>query len=412
MAENTTTTETFEDITDIIENIDEFIPMPDADTVVTGTGNDGTKDKNIFKQPKEEDLAFLDEASTSEETKAKLEVQATLESLDDNLTNTDTQEDKEKTAGRKKIDKSGLVDTFSKLIEDGVMFGFDDEKLLEDYTVNDFKELIQANFDEREKVLKEQTPKEFFDSLPNELQYAAAYVAKGGKDLKGLFQALAQTEEVKALDLADETSHEAIVRQYLQASKFGGGDVTLIEDQMQEWLEAGTIGKKASQFKPKLDEMQEEILSAKIQQAETHRLAQEEKKEAYMRNIYDTLKPADLNGIKLDAKRQKFLWDELTTLKYQSLSGRQTNLLGSLLEEYQFGKVPRYDLIAEATWLLSNPEDYKEQIRKSAVNKNVQDTVRSLKTEQGRVKLTTTQEEEASTTRKITRQSANIFKRS
>ena len=78
------------------------------------------------------------------------------------------------------------------------------------------------------------------------------------------------------------------------------------------------------------------------------------------------------------------LWDELTTVKYESLTGRPTNLLGKLLEDYQFGKQPRYDLIAETLWLLSDPDDYKENIRKQAKNEVVQNTVRQLKTEEAR----------------------------
>ena len=108
-----------------------------------------------------------------------------------------------------------------------------------------------------------------------------------------------------------------------------------------EWVNSGTIAKRANQFKPKLDEMQAQVLQSKLAQQEQFRLQQQQQKEVYMENIYNTLKPADLNGLKLDSKRQKFLWDELTGLKYQSLQGRSTNLLGKLLEDYQFSDKPR-----------------------------------------------------------------------
>ena len=63
--------------------------------------------------------------------------------------------------------------------------------------------------------------------------------------------------------------------------------------------------------------MQEEVVQSKIAQQEQFRAEQQKKKEQYMENIYNTLKPAELNGVKIDSKRQKFLWDELTTVKYE-----------------------------------------------------------------------------------------------
>lgn len=403
-----------------IESIDDFLPMPGADSIVTSDGEVEEKN-NIFTKPnKPVDLSFIDKPTETEtdkkETITSEETTKVISDLDKDLEpGSETDEDKS-SVGRKKIDKSGMVETFSKLIEEGMIMPFDDGKDLADYTIKDWKELIQANFEEKEKAVREQTPKEFFESLPSELQYAAEYVARGGTDMKGLFRALAQTEEMMELDPSNENHQEYIVRQYLQATNFGSGDANLIEDQIQEWAESGTLNKKANQFKPKLDQMQEQVLQSKLAQQEAFRQEQVAKKEQYMNNIYNTLKPADLNGIKLDSKRQKFLWDELTTVKYGSMSGRPTNLLGKLLEEYQFGQQPRYDLIAETLWLLSDPDDYKENIKKQVKNEITQETVRKLKTEEARKISSTSHETDdetpsrASQTKKINRPN-NIFKR-
>ena len=74
------------------------------------------------------------------------------------------------------------------MIEEGALVGFDDDKPLEEYTTKDFRELFEANFAERENEIRKNTPREFFNSLPEELQVAAKYVADGGTDLKGLFR--------------------------------------------------------------------------------------------------------------------------------------------------------------------------------------------------------------------------------
>jgi hypothetical protein len=154
------------------------------------------------------------------------------------------------------------------------------------------------------------------------------------------------------------------------------------------------------------------VLQSKLAQQEQFKLQQQHQKEQYMENIYNTLKPGDLNGVKVDNKRQKFLWEELTTLKYQSLQGKPTNLLGRLLEEYQFSQSPRYDLIAETLWLLSDPDDYKEQIRRQGRNEATQDTVKKLKTEEARrLSSTVTEEKEPQNARPSLKKPRNIFSR-
>ena len=373
-----------------IDNIDDFLPMPGAESIVTSDDDENNKPNLFSSNNKPVNMDFLEDNSKKDDEQDDT-TQAIAE-LDSALENGDDDEDTKSKPGRKKTDKSGLVDFLKKRIEGNEMFAFDDfddtKQSLDEYlgglSEKDVEDLWKANVDNMKNEVAAATPKEFFESLPEELQYAAEYVAKGGQDLKGLFRALAQVEEVRSLDARQPEHQEMIVRQYLQASGFGGGDQELIEEQIQEWFDNGNLQKKAIQFQPKLNDMQEEVVQAKLAQQEAHKQQQQQKKEAYMQNIYETLKPAELNGVKIDVKRQKMLWDELTTVKYESLTGRPTNLLGKLLEDYQFGQKPRYDLIAETLWLLSDPEDYKESIRKQAKNEVVQDTVKKLKTEEAR----------------------------
>jgi len=406
-----------------IDNIDDFLPMPGADSIVTSDDDGAKAPANVFSSStKTADLSFLDnddsdDNSDDPDAKKAVNVDKALAALDEDLANGDDDDDTTlNKSGRKKVDKSGLIDTFSKLIEEGLIMPFEDDKPLEEYSMKDWKELIQANFEHRENSIKEQTPKEFFESLPGELQYAAEYVARGGTDMKGLFRALAAVEETRSLDVSNPDHQEMIVRQYLQTTNFGNGDQDLIEEQIEEWIEAGSLNKKAQQFKPKLDQKEDEILQMKLAQQEQFRQQQQAQKEAYMSNIYHTLKPAELNGVKIDPKRQKFLWDELTTVKYGSMTGKPTNLLGKLLEEYQFGKEPRYDLIAETLWLLSDPDDYKENLRKQAKNEVAAETARKLKTEEARKISSSTRDDQDDDPRPQRRQQGlkkpvNIFKR-
>jgi hypothetical protein len=393
-------------------NLDEFLPMPGADDILTAPESAKT---TVFSKPKDLDTTFLETkaaiaADAGEKEEPKINVEAAKEALTQILDNDLLDEDTKSSPGRPKVDKSGLVDTFSKLIEEGMIVPFDDEKPLDEYSTKDWKELLQANFEERENKVKQQVPASFFNSLPDELKAAYKYISDGGEDLKGLFRALSHVEEVRQLDPRDEQDQEQIARQYLRATNFGTEDE--IEEEIETWKDLGNLGKKANQFKPKLDKMQEQVINYQLQQQEQFKVQQEEAANQYIDNVYVTLKDGHLNGLRLDKKTQAFLFTELTQPKYQSLQGKGTNLLGHLLERYQFVE-PRYDLVAEALWLLADPTSYKSQIMQAAKNEVAQDTVRKLKTEEAR-KLSSTQmtedEDRKPAKRTIPRQQ-NIFKR-
>lgn len=388
---------------------DIFGGTPGADSVMLPETEEKTNKKSIFSKSSV-DMSFFDEESSDtddEDSETKEDAKAII---DDITAMPEEEEEEEETSkvGRPKVEKSGLVEVFSKLIEEEMLIPFDDEKDMSEYTLKDWQELLQANFEEREKTVREQTPKEFFEALPEELQYAAEYVANGGTDLKGLFSALAASEEVRSLDPTDEMDQEEIVRAYLRATNFG--DDNDISEEIETWKDLGKLEQQANKFKPKLDKMQQQILERQLQQQEQMRMQQQQAAEAYMDSVYKALEPAEINGVKLDKKTQSMLYAGLVQPNYPSISGKNTNLLGHLLEKYQFVE-PRHDLIAEALWLLSDPDGYRTKIMDQGKNKVVEKTVRQLKTEQSnRIPSTIAEERENKPARKIARQK-NIFKR-
>ena len=387
-----------ENIIDI--DLDEFLPL----------GGNEEAQKPFIEPDKDVDMSFVTEKK--DDNAEPEDVTKVIEELDNELFNhvPDNDETQQSNAGRKKIDKNGLVEIFQSLIDEKVLMPFDEDKALSDYTMNDFKELFVANMEEQKRVVSESIPKEFFEALPDELKYAAEYVANGGNDMKGLFKALAQSEEVKALDPKNPNHQVEIVRQYLYAKQFG--EPEFIEDQIQQWVDGGLIEKQALQFKPKLNQMEEEVVQSKIKQAENAKKQREEQRELYFNSVLQTLKSGNLNGIKLDSKSQNMLWDGLTSTKYVSSNGAPTNLLGKLLTDYQNPANPRYDLIAEALWLLNDPEDYKKQIRTAAINETNLANVKKLKSEQER-KLSSSDSDQQDDVRKIKRQQpdVNFFKK-
>lgn len=357
-------------------NIDEIFGMPGADSIMLPA--DEEKPKSVFSKEEDVDTSFFDKKSNSKKEEVQEEeIENTINELNELI----TQEEDAGNKGRPKVDKSGLYDLATKMIEEGSLVPFDDDKPLEEYTTKDFRELFEANFQERENQIRRDTPREFFEALPEELQVAAKYVADGGTDLKGLFRTLAHVEEMRQLDPSDEYDQAEIARQYLHATQFGTPEE--IEEEIQDWKDLNRLEQKANQFKPKLDAMQAEIVQQQLEEQEEKKKMQAQQARAYQENVYNTLSEGAIGGIKLDKKIQSLLFSGLVQPNYPSISGKPTNLLGHLLEKYQFVE-PRHDLIAEALWLLADPNGYKNRVREQGSKQATEKVVKQLKTEQSR----------------------------
>jgi len=393
-------------------NIDELFGLPGAENVMLPEdGEEPEKPKTMFTK-EVVDTTFLDKPVAKEAIALKEEVNEAIAELDDLI----SQEEDAGNKGRPKVDKSGLLELASKMIEEGALVAFDDDKPLEEYTTKDFRELFEANATERENKVREDVPREFFNALPEELQYAAKYVADGGQDLKGLFRTLAHVEEMRQLDTTNEYDQGEIARQYLHATNFGTAEE--IESEIQDWRDLDRLEQKANQFKPKLDRMQDEIIAQQLAEQEYKKEQQQHAAKTYTDNIYNTLSVGELGGIKLDKKVQSMLYSGLVQPSYPSISGKPTNLLGHLLEKYQFTE-PRHDLIAEALWLLSDPNGYKNKVREQGSRTATEKVVRQLKTEEARKITSSVQQEKEEPNRTsankqqktISRNGGNMFRR-
>ena len=400
----------------------------DIDDIFGGVGADSVMVPEEDKKPsifsKETiDTSFIDKTeeqekqvtATTETVEESESPEAVIDELDSMIAEEEENEIKNK-GGRPKLDKSGLFDLATKMIEEGALIPFDDDKPMEEYTAADFRELFEANFQDRESKIAQRVPQEFFQSLPPELQVAAKYIADGGQDLKGLFRTLSHVEEVRDLNPANENDQAEIARQYLYATNFGTAEE--IEQEIEDWKDLDRLEQKANQFKPKLDKMQEQIIARQLAEQEHKQQQQAQAAQVYTENVYNTLVQGEIGGLKLDRKTQSMLYSGLVQPNYPSISGKPTNLLGHLLEKYQFVE-PRHDLIAEALWLLQDPDGYKDKIKSIGTKTAVEQTVRKLKTEEGRKQNSSslnTNREETTTrsskpTRTIKRNTKSFFSR-
>ena len=392
-----------------IEDLDTVLGTPGADSIMLPD----EKKPNVFTS-KPVDLTFIDKEEDGDSKTDDGSQESTnaskpdLSILDEDIINPDDSETTKTTGGRPRTDKNGTVELVKKMIETGKLIPFEDDKPLEDYTIKDYEELLEANFAEKERQIRESTPEEFFSALPEELQVAAKYVADGGQDLRGLFKVLSQVEETRALDIDNVQDQEQIVREYLRATNFG--TVEEIEEEIDGWKDSNVIDAKAKKFKPKLDAMQEQIVTQRLAEQARFKKQQQAQAQHYMSSVYETLKPGELNGIKLDRKTQEFLYSGLVQPSYPSISGRSTNLLGHLLEKHQFVE-PNHGLIAEALWLLSDPDGYKSKIKEQGEKKANEKTAKMLKTEEARRQTSSPVIEKEETRQRSIPRSGNFFKR-
>ena len=124
--------------------------------------------------------------------------------------------------------------------------------------------------------------------------------------------------------------------------------------------------------------MKERVVQDRIRQQEEYTKMRQIESQKYVDNLYKTLDKGELNGIPLDNKTQNMLYAGLVQSNYPSQTGENTNMLGHLLEKYQWQE-PRHDLIAEALWLLADPDGYKANFKNQVSNDVNQETLRTLK---------------------------------
>ena len=229
-----------------------------------------------------------------------------------------------------------------------------------------------------------------------------------------MFATLSQVEENRSLDVKKSSDQERIITEYLSATGYGTAEE--VQEEIEIWKDLGKLEQQAMKFKPKLDKMQEKVVARKLQEQELKKKQQEQASQQYMKNVYETLKGGAINDVKIDKKTQAMLYNGLVQPSYPSVSGKNTNLLGHLLEKYQFVE-PNYGLISEALWLLQDPTGYKAKIMDVGAQNTIEKTVRKLKTEQsnsgGSTSLGVKDKEPATrrTAKKKIPRANNIFKR-
>lgn len=330
------------------------------------------------------DISFLDNnAFNDPETNKDKEITPDIVSqiVDGDLNNESDDSKPVNTGGRPKIVKDAMIEAANRLIEKGILQPFEDDKPLSDYTVDDFEELIQANISNQVNTTAQNAPLEVFQQLPEEVQAVVNYALNGGTDLKNVFNQLSKAQETFDLDVKNEVDQETIVRQWMNI--LGNDSVEEIEDEINLLKDRGDLQKYAERYKPKLDAKQAEVIEKRLKDQQALEQRKQEQVKNYQNVIYNTLNTNNLNGVPLNSKVQNMLYYGLVdSSKYQNVEGKPTNALGYLLEQHQFGRNANPALVAEALWLLADPDDYRSTIKQLGTKEANIKTVKMLKTEE------------------------------
>lgn len=277
---------------------------------------------------------------------------------------------------KKNEKEDNFISAFKSLIDEGVILPFEGDKKIEDYTAEEWQDLIKGNIEDIAKRSNE----EDFDSLSPETRAILQYEKSGGTDIKEMMMAIATAKNTYDFDISSKEGQRDIIRAYFQAKRVYKNQESL-EKELNRLEDAGELEEKANEFKPMLEEIQVAEVNKRLRYQQEQKARLQEQINLYNNSIKETLSQPNLNGINVNNKTKNMIFSGLTTNNYQLLSGRKSNLLYHMLEKKQFIE-PDHALIAEVTWLLADPEGYKTAVRNSVKNNVVNETAEKIKQEQ------------------------------
>jgi len=296
-----------------------------------------------------------------------------LHTPDSDLENEEEEEEGDDNESAPTKSKSVFVSALKDLMKEEVILPFEleegeKEKPIEEFTKKELIDLLKANQKRVKEQAEEAAPREFFDALPEELQYVASYVANGGKELNKVFRHLADKGAMKDIDVKTPEGQEQAIRMYLSATKWGTPEE--IEEEVISLKDLpGALEKKANQFKPKLEGLKQQQIDREVKDAELRNKAQLAAVAKYRETVYNTVSAGELNGIKITPSVQNMLFNGLV----ESVDG-----IRELLTKANVKTDMAH--LSEVFWLLKDPKGYKETLKQAGASESTEDTVRKLKT--------------------------------
>lgn len=274
-------------------------------------------------------------------------------------------------------DKTPIVETstykYSNFVGEGLLKPFEDQEEIN--TEDEFKELLTANLQNEYEKGKEEGTAAILSNIPEELKTVVEYALKGGTDIKGMFSKFNEKSFVKDLDIENEKDQEEIVRQVLRSQDLSEEE---IQEEIESYKDLDSLKRMATKLKPRLDKLKEKNIEQELKKQEELVQMAEEQKQNYTKTISDTLSKGDVFGYKVNDKLKDSLVNGMSNLNYPSITGNKTNLLGRLLEKYQFEE-PDMERIMAATMILLDPKEFFNNIKLENKKEVEKEAIRRIK---------------------------------
>ena len=301
------------------------------------------------------------------------------------LVNEETGEDGNKKETKTSAVSEGLKTILKTMIADGKLMPLvneeGNEENIDTYKEEDFQALIDANLVQRNEETEKKALQAVFSTLPKPFQDAFIYYMQGGKDIMHVVNTSIESEKASKLDETTPEGQENIVRQFLNTSGFGTAEE--IEDEINTLKDSDRLEKRALQFKPKLVDVYNRKVADENQKALQQKTGRIEKWQGFSKGVYEVLKDGKVNGFEASPKVREMIYNGLCQPLKSGNDGTLTTKFDILLDGYKDNNT-NYGVLSEVMWLLSDPEDFHETMRKNYSKEVTASTMQQIKAEQMR----------------------------
>jgi hypothetical protein len=355
----------------IVTTITDDILDDDDETDTKDSTSDDDKNNVQKQEKKEKDIREKDTKDTDDETfEDKIDEKEAKELYEEYgvvLKNAqkeigqlkDLQEKAENVTSKKEL--NDLKDVISDLVEEGVIYPFDNDKEISEYSLQEIQELIKANIEN----IKEDVIERFTSSLPEPIQMAIEYAIEDKtEELPQVLRLMADAIEGK--NALSSVSDEQKVKAWLMGK---GIEEEEAESLIRSYKSKGIFEDKLAIAEKELDSMIKSEFQKTIEQKKQIKEQKDKAFKEYVEGVSKTV-----SEMPLDKKVKKDILNGLTNLSYESMTGAKTNELYYLLEKYQF-QDKKYDLVAKALWLLKDPEGFENYVRENVKKDVIKSTI-------------------------------------
>lgn len=260
---------------------------------------------------------------------------------------------------------------FSNLINEKVLFGFQDGKI---ETVKDVQDLLDANLNHRIEAQQKEIYDGVFRSMTPAMQAVLQYAGQvtSPSELLPLLQSTSNIEKFASLDPENPVHQELIVRERM---RMNGDPDTIIEAEITDLKDRAKLAEKAKAYKPVLQqfyEKQAQQLVSDRQREEQDYFQQVQQNDQHIRKVLDS---ESFDGIKMKNTHKGVVYELLAVPREEYGGG--VGLYSVIDRLFQEGK---FDRLAKIALLAGDEKGFEEVFSTKLKFQNADSQLRKLNT--------------------------------